>query len=1137
MGRLKRDRRMVGLFPSNFVQVLDESFQPGSRNPSPMPPHNALPREVSPNLAAPGPSPQKKKSVFRKPFQAYAAASSPNPEAAARELQTKAGSLTPTPSGSINRHKPFSSMKQPYQNSRSASPDVSPHGVSNLRAVSPAPSHRSRAPSPAPSVHYDPYINGHALPQIQHASLPPAPSPAPPIHHHSSVNGHSTHQVHHVSHSRAPSPQPYANHDSSPPPPAPPPHRVAYTMSRVPSPQPKWIEQYDAQRGINRSHTPLTQSPVRTNFTPSPLRDAMNDVMSSLQDMGMPTRSPSPESRHSIEIWSPDAFQEIHAAAAQKRRPMTSIGYEGAQATSHESEQDMYHSRSNGPPQVRDYVQRMESRLRRMQREDGSQSSAALSGNDGAFPPAPPPQSSMSRSRPASPDDERGFPSRKLSRRLRNRKSAYELGREVLGRTFTTKTNSTSASSAAQSSSTNSSSSTQVTSQSLMSGFSAGGFSATSAGSLARRKFGRVGSVRERPMSAFEPRNGDMLQHRNGRPDSPSTGVTYHSSHGSGQSNGSQPEWAAGISDSAGVLGGFATIKPKKSGFFKKMIESAKTGAATARSTIATSQVSKSPPKRNTLLPDGVTAISSSSAISSVSAARDMGLGGAVDWVQVRRDVNRSNSLSKNERIERFERCQMLDMPVFNPVDVLYQTAEGNEGLDGLPIADPTDFNLSNLSLVDKSARFIGSLPPMTNPVSLAQGYVCRPYRSDVQRLRAIFTWVSERIAWDEDFEGEIDSRRVIQTKRGCSEEIAVLVMEMCAAVGLHAEVVRGYLKAPGEVLDFDMLARPNHWWNAVIVDGEWRIMDCSLASPTNPRRGNYSNAGPHVAESWWFLAQPIEICYTHVPLLPEQQHICPPVPHEILMSLPCACPPFFRNGLQMADFDTSILNLENLELAHVHFFVPEDVECVAEVEVRTFTRDADGDFFESGDLVTKRGLAQAEWAGGRKRYTVKALLPGDEGQGVLKVYAGKRGLMVRDPAIVDMFVITNFSSAFYQIKSSLARLCLADIAHWSQPSVRIPRPPPYTARATSRSVRPPTTVLPSGHEQHLRLRRPPTSIRLYFFLLQPRDHSLSRTVSGPHRPSRLRNVHGQCFRIRLRLLRPIVKRLELILSRASQAG
>ena len=306
--------------------------------------------------------------------------------------------------------------------------------------------------------------------------------------------------------------------------------------------------------------------------------------------------------------------------------------------------------------------------------------------------------------------------------------------------------------------------------------------------------------------------------------------------------------------------------------------------------------------------------------------------------------------------------------------------------------------NTSNLGLVDKSARFVNSIPLGTTPGSLALGYICRPYRSDVQRLRAIFTWVSERISWEDDFEGDIDTRHVLQSKRGCSQEIAIVVAEMCASVGLHAEVVRGYLKTPGEPLDLEGVAHPNHFWNAVIVEGEWRIMDCSLAGPTHPKRVQYSNAGPQVAEAYYFLARPMEICYSHVPLLPEQQHICPPQAHDVLMALPCTTPTYFKHQLRVVNFDTSLLNLDNLEMAHIHINVPEDVECVAEVEARSYSQDADGDYFESGDIVRKPALAQAEWIAGQKRYTVKALLPSDEGQGVLKVYAGPRGLMVSKP-------------------------------------------------------------------------------------------------------------------------------------------
>ncbi|KAI9707764.1 MAG: cytokinesis protein 3 [Candelina mexicana] len=1018
-GRLRRDKRMVGLFPSNFVQVLDDSFNPASRATSPMPLRNgggSISRAASPNPTAVAPPPQKTKSTFRKPFAAYAQSASPNPAAAARELEAKSRGPSPLPSNSLRRSHPNPSSAQntpPYSRAPSPAPPTSYRPYS--RGPSPGPGY-SRAPSPAPPTHYRPYSHGPSpSPQYSRATSPAvangyqnysraaspnpylsrSPSPAPP----------STYRPY----SRGPSPSPYQDFGSSPPPPPPPPHRVALNTRAAPCSS---HNNNPHAHNISRGPSPAAASPGLglMGHTPPALRSAMDDVMSSLQDMEMSRLSPSPErSTAPLDTWSPEAFSQAHTKTSKRRdtRPCSSLGISGEGGThhleydnGHDSNRPAPSRHDSTPPQLSNYVERMESRLRRtQQRSPRPQDELFLPGetNDNMGPPpAPPPKSASYEPRPQSAIN-RGGPvsgSTGSDRRLKNRKSAYELGKEVLGRTFTTKTSATSSSSGAQSTSTNATTSTSKTSQSIMSGYSAGGFSATSAGSLARKR-GPNGLPQERPMSVMDARPNGFLGvsdgksgFGSGRPETPLTGITYHSSNDSRPGTASQADWTGSAAESTGVFGGLSAPKAKKSGFFKKMIASAKTGAANARSSIAAGQSAPPQPPPKSMLPNGITAIAGG------SAANDMGLGAAVDWVQVRRDVNRSNSLSNNERVERAERCQMMDHPAINPVDILYESAEGDEGMDGLAIEQPIDFQAVNLSLVDKNARFINSLPPMTNPTSLAQGYVCRPYRSDVQRLRAIFTWVSEKVAWEEDFEGEIDPRRAIQTRRGCAEEVAVLVMEMCAAVGLHAEVVRGYLKAPGEQLELDNVARPNHWWNTVIVDGEWRILDCALARPTNPRRGQYSHAGSQYAESWWFLTRPMEICYTHIPLLPEHQHICPPVHHEILMALPCACPPYFKTKLQMIDFDTSLLRIEKLELVQFQFACPEDIECVAEVEAKAYEQDADGDFFENGEVVRKRALAQAEWVNGEKRYTVKALLPGDEGHGVLKVYAGRRGLM-----------------------------------------------------------------------------------------------------------------------------------------------
>ncbi|KAI2641680.1 hypothetical protein GGS26DRAFT_586076 [Hypomontagnella submonticulosa] len=968
-GRLRRNKT-VGVFPSNFVEVLPEDFRPVTRSASPL---------TSSNTPSPTNGPQKYKSRnFRKPFEAYAKA--PHYTTAKQPEVIRTVSNTPPRQNSAGSFR--------TSNTRNAiDRDPSPLGLRGheSRAPSPMPppanSYVSRAPSPAPPMHSYNSRAPSPIPPPQTYDYQRGPSPAPP-------------PVQHYS-SRAPSPAPSFSFKpyrpgaerESPPPPAPPPHRHVVTRGNSNASH----ASYDSRRhqeGYHtpRAHSPCPPSPGIDGLTPSPLREAMDGVIEQLDALGMSRENDSPEPP--FDPWSPESFDLVHHRSRRKAqtRPLTSMGVpaqdSGYGSFDGGSSQDS--TRHNGfqeqpppLPQLSNYVERMETRLRKMHHHS---SSMDMPDNQDTGPPPPPPPKNPLYSRPKSSMGDRSEGGRRF---LRKQKSSYEVGH--LDRTSTTKTSSTNASSGNRSTATDS---TQTTNRSLMSGVSAGGISATSAGSLARKN--------QRARSALGFRDGDDDWDPD-RPTTPFTGVSYHPSH---STSAMRPQSQVGFNDDGiAPVGGLVqpgTTKPKKQNFIKRILEATKTGVASGRSSIVTGSASGQSLSSRKSMTNGLAAIAGGASSMNLSrdVATDMGLGKGVDWVQVRRDVNRSNTLSRNERNERRDRCLMLDYPAIDPVDELYESVEGDEGADAMPIREPIDYQSINLSQVDKNSRFISSLPPMTTAVTLATTYVCRPYKSEVQRLRAIFTWVAEKINWEEDYEGDVDTRRVIQTKRACSEEYAVLVHEMCAAIGIHSEIIRGYLKAPGEIPETGIMPRSNHWWNAVIIDNEWRMMDCCLASPSNPRRGLYSSASSTTAEFWWFLTRPTELCWTHIPEHHGQQHICPPVAHETLLNLPGACPSYFKQGIAMVDYNTSLTRIEDLEMVHVKFNVPPDVEVAAKVEVRGFTRDADGDYFENGEVIKKRALAQADWYGGTKRYTVKALLPGDEGSGILKVYAGKRGLM-----------------------------------------------------------------------------------------------------------------------------------------------
>ncbi|EGX52711.1 hypothetical protein AOL_s00007g494 [Orbilia oligospora ATCC 24927] len=1094
MGRLKRDRRQIGLFPSNFVELVTDNRpvtpvaspvkqQPqydysnqrpssqasyhsnadayGNRGASPNPyqqqqqQRGASPnpyqqqRGASPNPyqqqigASPNPY-QQNRGASPNPYQQNRGAS-PNPYqqnrgASPNPYQQNRGA-SPNP---YQQHQNRAASPNPYAQNRAASPNpyarnqvVSPNPYAQNRGVSPNPyqqhgavsprSHNNqfRAVSPRPlsgsrALSPNPYQQNHGYQQAARPATPNTQmnqhrpvSPNPPISRSGTPNpyqnptgqGPSPSPFHMPQRAKSPaqfgavSPSPGrpvtpSGYNQETPPPPPPAHSSTY-YQRAASPAPSFQQMNGARSPIpSRGPTPQP-SPNRLAHTPSPLRSAMDDVMSSLEEMSVVDsgkKSPIP--------FSPDDYDNLSGSSATAIRSHTSQGFRGDTRRGFGSfdgiEISANPQRNHG---ISNFVERMEASLI----DQGS--SSYYSSTDETFDQIRQlkqqqnmgrPNSVMMTARPGS--------SQKSDVNMNanpKRRSVWDFDRQPnLSRQSTLQSNS---SSAVFSTTSNS---TAATSASIMSGMSAGGFSATSAGSFIRHKQRAAMGIPENgphplshqlapqqpgPFSALSPMESQMVTN---------SGIVFHSANVNPQSVPRAQTWGNNINSGNGGLGGLSTLNAnpmkKKGGFFKKILATAKASTATARS-MAASPTPESDSGYGTL---GMTGIAGGN-ISIASQSQD--------WVQVRRDVARSNTISHNERLERQEKQEMMDQFTLRPIEFMEEECEGDEALDGGIVELPADFTGVNMTQVDKAARFIGSLPSGTTPAILANSHICRPHRSDVQRLRAMFTWVAEKLAWERptglghDSPGNIDynkdCRRVIQSLKATTEEVTIMFMQMCHSVGIGCEIIRGYLKVPGETAEtVDAVPRANHFWNAIVIDNEWRIIDASLASPTHPKRGLYSSAPNNMADSHYFLMRPLHACFTHIPLTPQHQHLVPPMPHSVLMALPCASAGFFRNGIQLINFDTSLLRVEDLEIVQIDFQVPIDVECIAEVEAKGFAIDADGDVFESGDIVKKGALAQVAWEGPlgniQKTYRVKAVLPGDEGHGILKVYAGPRGLM-----------------------------------------------------------------------------------------------------------------------------------------------
>ena len=369
-------------------------------------------------------------------------------------------------------------------------------------------------------------------------------------------------------------------------------------------------------------------------------------------------------------------------------------------------------------------------------------------------------------------------------------------------------------------------------------------------------------------------------------------------------------------------------------------------------------------------------------------------------WMAFHQNAYRTNSLSGHEKRQRQSREQVDGLQSIEPIEQLSRIG-GNETYDGSFTWNDNhlqQLSKRDFSVVDNAILNINSWPYLT-PHELARVHMLNKYSDPIEQLRAAFNFCSTKLKWesllvDDDYEEGVGSlSRVMQSRRANSLEIAYIFQAICDTLEITCEVIPGYLKGPGEVWHNGGIPRPNHYWNAVLVDGLWRMVDASLASPTFPTRDTYTVCDQRKPEYFYFLTRPCELVFTHVPYSVTHEHIVPSLSHEVLNALPLAGPLAFKYNLTLKDFSTSLTRLKDLDIAELILAVPPEVELYAEVVTGTFPAGAAArPPSDVEDRVRHPALVQPYWEDNERFYRVKALLPPQHTQGALNIYVERRG-------------------------------------------------------------------------------------------------------------------------------------------------
>ena len=213
-------------------------------------------------------------------------------------------------------------------------------------------------------------------------------------------------------------------------------------------------------------------------------------------------------------------------------------------------------------------------------------------------------------------------------------------------------------------------------------------------------------------------------------------------------------------------------------------------------------------------------------------------------------------------------------------------------------------------------------------------------FSTDEERVRAAFVWLTQNMVYEKTYDdifktGQIISyqseygkqnqiRRVVlgwsekafRARKGVCLEYSLILNELCQQFGLPTKVIVGVAKTDIRFIKGDQTFK-NHTWNAVQLNGVWKLMDPTWASG---HLDLISNKFIRKQLDHYFFTKPDEFVKHHFPNNEEWQLLDNPVDIEQFFSAPIYLTDFFGKGIELSPKTKGILSISSEDANYIYF-------------------------------------------------------------------------------------------------------------------------------------------------------------------------------------------------------------------------
>jgi len=171
---------------------------------------------------------------------------------------------------------------------------------------------------------------------------------------------------------------------------------------------------------------------------------------------------------------------------------------------------------------------------------------------------------------------------------------------------------------------------------------------------------------------------------------------------------------------------------------------------------------------------------------------------------------------------------------------------------------------------------------------------------TDSAKVRVIHDWMADNIVYDVQgyLSGHLPGGSpadVLRTGKSVCQGFGNLFEQMCKLAGLECVTVSGYGRGYSfRLFETEDLTKSNHAWDAVRIDGRWRLVDVTWDA-------GYVEGGRYIKEYSLdhFLAEPSAFVFTHFPEDQAWQLMRPALGVQQFTNLPFLRGGFWTYGLK----------------------------------------------------------------------------------------------------------------------------------------------------------------------------------------------------------------------------------------------